>query len=108
MSVDLSSSATKSLKKHERAFTAKIREEALAAGWPRSAATKLRVEFAKNDVLVAYPDELAQVIEDLEYGDGTMSPKPVFRKFFDKNRIALADSLAEVSIDYLFDKEVLP
>jgi hypothetical protein len=104
----LASSAGRELKKLERTLTSRLREDALAAGWPTSIVAKLRVVVGRSDIDVSYPDALATAIGDLEYGTPHSNPRPVFRKFARKHSALLENRIAELSIDLLFDSGVLP
>lgn len=108
MKTEFANSAFKSLSKLEKSLTAQLRRDAVTAGWPRELARTLTVQVAKNEITVSYPETLSGAIEDLEYGDGSTSPKPVFRRFIDKHQTMVQDTLSEWSIDYLFENEVLP
>lgn len=101
-------SAFKAVSGLETELTKRLRNDAVAAGWPKKLVSSLRVEVARNQIDVLYPDSLADIIEDLEYGNERVSPKPVFRRFVNNNELFVANTLAEWSIDHLFNTEVLP
>lgn len=101
-------SAAKRISGLQDNLTAQLITRAKLAGWPDNAANALSVSISRMSVSIDYPLELADAIEDLEYGTPTSNPKPVFRKFTSEVNEALEAEFAEWSLDYLFDSDVLP
>lgn len=100
--------ALSSLKSLEPSLTTELRKDAISSGWPANLANYLSVIVSGDSLLVQYDDSVAEQIEDLEYGTGSQSPKPVMRKFVYKHETTLSNVIAEASVDHLFDTEVLP
>lgn len=101
-------SAAKRISGLQDNLTAQLITRAKLAGWPDNVANALSVSINRMSVSIAYPLELTEVIDDLEYGTPKSSPQPVFRKFTAEVNEALEDEFAEWSLDYLFDSDVLP
>jgi hypothetical protein len=97
-----------SLKKLTKTLTADIRKDALIAGWPVALADSLSVKIERNSLSVEYPEDFSQKIEDLEYGDGMSTPRPVLRRFASKHKLKLKNDITEASADWLFEEGILP
>lgn len=61
--------------------TLELRSMALASNWPRNIVSSLTVEHENGELVINYPEELAEQIENLEYGDINSLPTPVLRPF---------------------------
>lgn len=85
-----------------------IRSQATTAGWPAALAAALNVKVTDKAITVQYPEALTQQIEDLEYGTFTDTPKPVIRKFIEANSDMLSETLANWTVSYLINKNVIP
>ena len=100
MTESTSKAVIKSLRQKERELTKALVSQAIQAGWPRNLASALRVRVASDDIMVTYPPLLAKDIEDLEYGTLDEGPRPVFRRFVEKQYAtlnkALEDALSEI------------
>lgn len=105
---DVTTQTVKALTGLEKDLTARIRMDAVKAGWPKKVADSLSVKVSKDEIVAEYPENLTDIIMDLEYGNQSASPKPVFRRFINNNQGLLTDTVVESSIDYLFDEEILP
>jgi hypothetical protein len=105
---ELLPSIVKASKTLNKPLTQALRKNALSAGWPVSLTKRLRVVMTDSSMDIEYPEDIATRIEDLEYGDGTTPPMPVFRKFAKNNKLTLEDALVDVTTEYLFDSEILP
>lgn len=97
-----------SLKNLAKPLTESIRKDALIAGWPLFLANSLSVRVDRNSLAVEYPEDLAEKIEDLEYGNGTSTPRPVLRKFASKHKLKLKNDITEASAEWLFEEGILP
>ncbi len=104
----LLNSVVGSVKLLEEPLTKSLRSDAVSSGWPEEIANYLSVVVVDDNLLINYPDELAKIIEDLEYGNGSDSPTPVMRRFLGNNQISIANSIEGGLVNHLFDTEVLP
>lgn len=100
--------ANQSVRALDRELTKRLRDAAKFANWPPRLANVLRVEIRNDNISVSYPSNFAQEIEDLEYGTGTTTARPVFRKFASAHKGLIENALEESSVDYLFDTGALP
>ena len=85
----------------EKSMTESLRTAALAADWPANIATQLSIVVTDSAISISYPDDIAQKVEDLEYGTPSTPAASVFRKFLNNNSEAVSDSLAQMAIGYL-------
>ena len=66
----------------EAPLTQDLRKLALNSGWPARLAEALTlVTKEDNELIIEYPDNLKQAIEDMEYGTPATFPNAVLRKF---------------------------
>jgi hypothetical protein len=89
-------------------LTKLLKIDAENAEWPRNISSQLKVEIKDLKIIVYYPERYTQQIDDLEYGDGIESPKPIFRRFVTKNMNFIAKDLAGSSLDYLAEQGIIP
>ena len=108
MTEALNSSIFKSVRELDRQLTKDLQTRALNAGWPKSVVSQLRVKVSKNDVSVTWPSNIADIVDDLEYGTPDAQPKPVLRTFNSQHGKDIADSMAKDSLDFFFDSELFP
>jgi hypothetical protein len=108
MNKELNNSLDTSLKSLEPDLTVSLRKEAIDKGWPEELASYLNVRIKDKAILVSYEDAVADQIEDLEYGSKIEGPKPVLRFFASKNQEVIANKISEWSVNYLFEKGILP
>ena len=75
--------AQKALRKAAERLTPELRNKAIMVGWPPYIVEELTVEVNESDgeFYVDYPENLAQQIEDLEYGTQKRPGNPVIRPF---------------------------
>jgi hypothetical protein len=97
-----------SLKGVDKELTKLIQVDAEKAGWPLNITKQLKVSIKDLKIVVYYPETYTQQIDDLEYGDGKESPKPVFRRFIAKNTNFLGKDLADSSLNYLTEQGLIP
>lgn len=93
MNPNLIDSAVKSLKAVEAELTTLVKAEAIKAGWPKELARTLKVSVRQDDIVIEYPAENAEAIEDLEYGTRQSNPQPVFRLFMKKHGKRVSDNV---------------
>lgn len=108
MATTFKDTAANSLKTLQLALTMELQADALSAGWPKTYASQLSVRVDKSNIYIDYPENLAQDIEDLEYGSKDQPPTPVLRLFVDRHSDDFQNVFAESSINHLFDSGVLP
>lgn len=61
-----------------------LRQHALRHGWPEHVANSLGVGHRDGGFYPTYPQELAEQVLDLEYGDGRNEPMPALRRFLNR------------------------
>lgn len=108
MNVEFVSYSKKSLSGINKGLTELLKVDAKNAGWPSNIVKQLKVSVKDLKIVVHYPESYTQQIDDLEYGNGTGSPRPIFRRFVTKNMNFISKDLANSSLDYLFEQEILP
>lgn len=108
MNKELNTSLDTSLKSLEPDFTLALRKEAIGKGWPEELVEYLNVYIKDKAVFVSYDDSVAEQIEDLEYGSKIEGPRPVLRFFVSKHQDVIANKISEWSVNYLFEKGILP
>lgn len=108
MAANLKDMAIKQLKAMAPKFTLMLRKDAVAAGWPAKCVNKLTVVVTSDGITIEYPEDLAEEIEDLEYGTYTTSPSPVMRSFIERHTEELGTELANSTIEYLLATDVIP
>lgn len=61
----------------QKAFEKHARE----AGWPEDVAKQVKVELQGDKLYLRYNESLKSQIDDLEYGNQAIKPRPAIRKF---------------------------
>jgi hypothetical protein len=97
-----------SLKGLDKSLTTELRADAVKAGWPAKVAKNLTVTVDKLSILIKYPDEYNQQVDDLEYGTEDLTPKPIFRTFLNKHSDLIDNQVSEWSLDYLINGDIIP
>jgi hypothetical protein len=105
---DFKSYAGKTLKGVDLEFTALVQNDAKSAGWPTNVVSKLKVVITNSKLTIVYPSEFAEEIDELEYGNRSSSPRPVFRRFIAKHEGAITQRIAEMSVNYLVEQDIIP
>jgi len=103
-----SDSSEKSLKTLESSLAAELRSDATVAGWPIHIVDRLDVDIDGLDIVITYDEKYAPEIENLEYGTQNEPPKAVFRTFLEKHGDEIQGQIAEWSIDYFVDSDLIP
>ena len=80
-------------------------EAATTAGWPEHIVRSLTVDFNGESLLVKYPEELVQEIDDLEYGKPFGLPNPVIRSFVYNSEPYIREVLVCRTLDLILDAE---
>lgn len=108
MKPDFKQRASEAIASIQAELTEKLIKDANLAGWPSQISNGLRVVVDGYQLTIDYDNAVAEQIEDLEYGDGKNSPKPVMRRFLNQNEILMANTLMEASVDYLVEGDHIP
>jgi len=83
--------AAQALKQAAERLTPDFRQEALNAGWPADVVFQMTVEEQNGDLYLAYPDNISEQVENLEYGNNEEAPNPVIRRFIRNHTDGLDD-----------------
>ena len=86
-------------------LTEELKNTAKTSGWPKAAIDVLSVSFDGSNLSVDYPPQLARMIEDLEYGNGSDLPNSVIRSFIYRSGDTVKSVLANRSVVNLFESE---
>lgn len=78
---------------------------AKAASWPEKVISALTVDFDGSNLIIKYPDNMAEEIDDLEYGKPYGLPNPVFYPFITRNQDLIQDVLALNTLDFIMETE---
>jgi len=108
MTIDISPIASKSLIKIQNELTNLLKVDAILALWPKNIAAKLKVVITKSEIIITYPDNLSQQVEDLEYGSKDTTPLPVFRRFITKHGNVISNNIADSTLNFLVNEEIIP
>jgi hypothetical protein len=108
MSIDITPAANAVLKPLKAQLTKELRVDAKRAKWPANLVKTLSISIKSSMIYVQYPNDLAEQIEDLEYGNKGQTPKPVIRFFMDRHADTVSNALVEASLNLLESKGVIP
>ena len=86
-------------------LTEELKTTAKNSGWPKAAIDVLSVSFDGSTISVDYPPQLARMIDDLEYGNGSDFPNSVIRAFIYRSGETVKSVLANRSVVNLFESE---
>lgn len=100
--------AKNKLKGAQPDLTALIKADAIGAQWPKPIVSSLIVSIDDSKLIIVYPDQYAQEVDDLEYGTRGASPKPVFRLFLTKHEDVVLQKITEASLNYLEEEGIIP
>ena len=82
-----------------------LKEFAQTAGWPPKVVNALSIDFNGDDLLVKYPEEMSDEIDDLEYGKPYSVPKAAIRPFIYNSESYIKDVLAIHALGMILDAE---
>lgn len=82
-------------------FTPLLQDTAIKAGWPPYIVNEMYVKEEDGELYIDYPTEMAQQIEDLEYGNKTAAPNAVLRTFLSQHQTKTDDFNNSVYVDAL-------
>jgi hypothetical protein len=88
-------------------LTPVLRDMAFRAEWPSDIIIQLNVEAVDSDLVVSYPDDLEERINDLEYGSEESPASPVIRPFTYRFSKELEREVSETLVDILDEMGVL-
>jgi len=108
MKLTFSSYAGTKLKGTDAELTSLVRVDANSAGWPKKIASKLVVSITNSKVVINYPIEFADEVDELEYGNRAKAPQPVFRRFETKHGDVISQRLETISVNYLVEQNIIP
>jgi hypothetical protein len=80
-------------------LNAQLKSMASAAMWPSHIIDAIFVDYQDDDLIVDYPDNLGDEIDDLEYGSGTQLPNPVVRPFVARCGQIIKNTVGAKTID---------
>ena len=83
-----------------------LRSFALSAGWPVDVVDALEISYDGGILHIICPDDVAEAVEDLEYGTETSSPNAVLRPFIIRADQYIGDILGGKVINYVLDEKV--
>ena len=81
-----------------------LKKFAQTAGWPPNIVNSLSIDFNGDDLLVKYPDEMSDEIDDLEYGKPYSVPKAAIRPFIYDSEAYIKDVLATHALGLILDE----
>jgi len=82
-------------------LTSLLRDFAYRAEWPVDVIIQLSVKVEESNLVVSYPDEIHDEVNDLEYGTSGTSPRAVLRPFVSRLGSFLEQEVSEGVIDTL-------
>lgn len=85
-------------------LTLELRSMANAAGWPAYLISVLMVDYEDGDLVINYPEDVKEQIENLEYGDINSLPTPVLRPFSYRIKTDIDSVLEKQSLGALMVK----
>lgn len=88
-------------KKLEPSLQKAFKKYAETAGWPEDVIDQIKVKVKDNKICLSYKPDLKSKIDDLEYGNQTMKPRPAMRRFTANIGNAVNDAAASKVIDIM-------
>ena len=82
-------------------FTPLLQDTAIKAGWPPYIVNEMSVKEENGELYVDYPEDLANRVNDLEYGTETTSPNAVLRVFLSRHQYQTDEFSDNVFVDAL-------
>ena len=88
-------------------LTPKLRKMAHRSGWPAEVISKLEVRSdGSGGLYVYYPEDIAERVEDLEYGNLNALPNSVIRSFIYRTSSMMDEVLGSEIVDGISDIEL--
>jgi len=88
-------------RKSARKLTPVLRNMASSAEWPGEIVIQLSVQSEGPNLVVAYPEDLEEQINELEYGSENTPARPAIRPFTYRYSKQLEAEISETVIDIL-------
>lgn len=108
MKLTFNAYAGSKLKGTDAELTSLVRVDANSAGWPKKIASKLVVSITNSKVVINYPIEFTDEVDELEYGNRAKSPQPVFRRFEARHGDVIAQKIETMSVNFLVEQNIIP
>jgi len=86
-------------------LTDELQSLALASNWPSRVIKQLTVSFDGASLYIDYPEEVAQIVQDLEYGKTGQVPNSVLRSFIYKIQPLIKEFYKDHVASNLFNLE---
>lgn len=86
-------------------LTDELQSLAIASNWPARVIKQITVSFDGASLYIDYPDDIAQEIQDLEYGKTGQVPNSVLRSFVYKIQPLIKEFYKDHVASNLFDLE---
>lgn len=83
-------------------FTPELNAMARYSEWPIEAAYDMQVNYVEGSLDLQYSEEMAQDIDNLEYGDINSLPKSVIRPFLYRAYPKIEQAYRDYALDILF------
>lgn len=86
-------------------LTQQLRQLADASDWPSEVVSQLSVEWDGTNLSVSYPPDIAEQVNDLEYGTNSDKPNSVIRSFIYRSIPTVKEIFGNQTIKNLMDIE---
>jgi hypothetical protein len=86
-------------------LTQQLRQLADASDWPAEVIAQLSVDWDGTNLSVSYPPEIADQVNDLEYGTNSDKPNSVIRAFIYRSVPIIKNVFANKTMKNLMDIE---
>ena len=83
-------------------FTPELRSMARGSEWPARAAYDMEINYVNGNLDLQYSQEMAEEIENLEYGDINSLPRSVIRPFIYSAQPKIEEAYEVHALDLLF------
>ena len=83
-------------------YTPALKNMASDAGWPQNLVDALEITYVRGNIIITYPDQLSQEIEDLEYGIPQGIPNSVIRPFMNRYEFSANKDISEIVAENIF------
>lgn len=87
-------------------LTSVLRNMAIAADWPSDIVFNLTVKAQDGSLVIDYPEEFEDRINDLEYGQRDQAPNAVLRAFSSRFASHLEEIMSDTTVNVLADMGV--
>jgi len=87
-------------------MTIKLRNAALNAAWPSMIVSNMSVVVKDSKLVIDYPEDLQEEINDLEFGTGPTPPASVIRPFLNRTDEYISEIFGTDLIDEFLSEDV--